>query len=282
VKPRSSKSIARLRIATIVALAALFCLSMTSAAAARTILLGPPMEESTSFEEDFECTLPFNCSFANFALPAPDLVVAPRDGLITSWSIMGGTPSGPYEISTLSRSGATVTANAASPVEHPASGGLETFAASLPIKKGEYISLGVGTSASIDFSETAGSEIGFSELILAGESSKMPGSPGEIALNAILEPAPAITALAPDSGPMSGGTVVTISGSEFEAGSTVKFGTTPAAAFRAPGQARFRSPSPRVPEQEPRRSSSTTRHRRPLRHPPRRRNASSPTSRARS
>ncbi|HET7710489.1 MAG TPA: IPT/TIG domain-containing protein, partial [Thermoanaerobaculia bacterium] len=41
--------------------------------------------------------------------------------------------------------------------------------------------------------------------------------------------APTISAISPDAGPIAGGTVVTISGSNFQNGVTVRFGSTPAA-----------------------------------------------------
>ncbi|MGH9423699.1 MAG: IPT/TIG domain-containing protein [Thermoanaerobaculia bacterium] len=47
---------------------------------------------------------------------------------------------------------------------------------------------------------------------------------GQLKVNAVVNPAPAITSILPTSGSTGGGTVVTITGSGFVAGATVKFG----------------------------------------------------------
>ncbi|HEY6213743.1 MAG TPA: IPT/TIG domain-containing protein, partial [Vicinamibacterales bacterium] len=51
---------------------------------------------------------------------------------------------------------------------------------------------------------------------------------GVMTVNAVTTPAPAITSIAPSSGDIAGGTVVTITGTNFSPTATVKFGSTPA------------------------------------------------------
>ena len=58
---------------------------------------------------------------------------------------------------------------------------------------------------------------------------------------------PAVTAIAPTSGPVAGGTVVTVTGSGFTAGSTVAFGTTPATAVTVTSATSLTATSPAVP-----------------------------------
>ena len=57
-------------------------------------------------------------------------------------------------------------------------------------------------------------------------------------------PAPTVTALAPASGPLAGGTQVTITGSGFTGASAVDFGTTPATSFTVNSDASITATSP--------------------------------------
>jgi hypothetical protein len=229
-----------MRFALVVALSALCSLSMTAAAGARTILLGPPVEETTSFES-FTCEVQGNCSAVNIVVPGAE-TAAPVDGVIATWSVKGVTVGSPYQLYTLSKSGTTYTANTQSTIEHPSTGGLHLFFTDQPIKKGEYLGIGIGDA--IGFNETVGSEAGIAPLFQESGSEELETGVGEFAFDAELAPAPTITGIAPSSGPPAGGTAVTISGSDFGEASSVKFGTAGAASFTVVSESEITAVAP--------------------------------------
>ena len=57
-------------------------------------------------------------------------------------------------------------------------------------------------------------------------------------------PAPAITGISPTSGPESGGTTVTITGTDFSAATDVEFGNTPATSFHLDGSTQITATAP--------------------------------------
>jgi hypothetical protein len=61
------------------------------------------------------------------------------------------------------------------------------------------------------------------------------------------DPAPTISAVSPNSGPMSGGTVVTISGSNFRSGAILQFGTLPALAVQVVDYSHIQALTPAQP-----------------------------------
>jgi hypothetical protein len=243
MKQTSPTAIGRRRLMAIMALAALLCLCPASAASARTIALGPPIEETTSFGS-LSCDFGLdNCSVVNIVLPGAE-TVAPVDGLVTRWSIEGATASSTYQLYTLSRSGTTYTANTQSPLEQPASGNVESFSTDQPIKKGEYLGLGIAEGSTIGFNEPLGTEVGLAPLFQEGGSGVMETSVGEFAFDAELAPAPTIAGLTPQSGLIEGGTSVTISGSDFKEASAVKFGLVPALAFTVDSETQITAVAP--------------------------------------
>jgi IPT/TIG domain len=243
VKLSSNEAIGRPRTALVVALAAFLCLFLASAASAHTITLGPSIDEATSFGS-LDCNFGLdNCSVVNIVLPGAE-TVAPVDGMVTSWSIRGATANDPYQLYTLSRSGTTYTANTESTLEHPASGDVQSYLTDQPIRKGEYLGLGIAEGATIGFNEPAGSEIGLASLFQEGGSGVMETAIGEFAFDAEVVPAPTIAGLTPQSGLIEGGTSVTISGSDFKGASAVKFGLVPALAFTVDSETQITAVSP--------------------------------------
>jgi hypothetical protein len=57
-------------------------------------------------------------------------------------------------------------------------------------------------------------------------------------------PAPAVTGVSPPSGPLSGGTTVTITGTGFTGATAVSFGTVPAASFTVVSDIQITAVSP--------------------------------------
>jgi hypothetical protein len=59
-----------------------------------------------------------------------------------------------------------------------------------------------------------------------------------------IQPAPAITAVSPDNGPIAGGTAVTITGTDFDGTTAVSFGATPATSFTVVSPTQITAVSP--------------------------------------
>ena len=63
-------------------------------------------------------------------------------------------------------------------------------------------------------------------------------------ISALLQPPPAITSLAPATGPAAGGTVVTIDGHDLTGATAVDFGSTPAASFSVKSDTQIQAVAP--------------------------------------
>jgi hypothetical protein len=177
-------------------------------------------------------------TFFNTALPERGAnLVSPVNGAIVRWRVQGAK-GGPFYLRVLRPNGTgAYTAAGTSGPATPSGAGLQTFTANIPIHAGDLI--GVDPT-------NAGDEIGLASVPGANyafiapppfNESTVPPSGGvsgqEIELNAEVQPAPAITSIAPRSGSIAGGTTVTITGTNLTSASAVKFGTTPAASFTA-------------------------------------------------
>lgn len=57
-------------------------------------------------------------------------------------------------------------------------------------------------------------------------------------------PAPSVTSISPASGPLAGGTTVTITGADFDNATGLSFGSTPAASFQFVGPTRITAVAP--------------------------------------
>ncbi len=66
----------------------------------------------------------------------------------------------------------------------------------------------------------------------------------EIELSAEVQPAPEITSITPTSGSIAGGTTVTITGTNLNAASAVKFGSAPASTFTAESETKITATAP--------------------------------------
>ena len=60
-----------------------------------------------------------------------------------------------------------------------------------------------------------------------------------------MQPTPAITKVSPSSGSIAGGTTVTITGSDFNAASEVKFGDLPAATYQVDSETQITATTPK-------------------------------------
>jgi hypothetical protein len=117
----------------------------------------------------------------------------------------------------------------------PSGTSLQTFSTNLPIQAGDLI--GIDNTNKED-------ELGVVEVPGASFAAWVPplgdgvtAAPNEtnqkfeLGFNAVVQPAPTLTAIAPASGSIKGGTAVTISGTDFANVSGVSFGGVPAKSF---------------------------------------------------
>jgi IPT/TIG domain/PASTA domain len=172
-------------------------------------------------------------TFFNTALPESGATLAsPANGAIVRWRIQGAT-GGPFYLRVLHPNGkggyeASGTSQGATPTNE----GLQTFNTNLKVKAGDLI--GIDPTSATD-------KIGVAEASGAGYASIFPTpfdgtvvppsetfSGKEIELSAEIQPQPEVTTVSPPFGSIAGGTVVTITGTNFNQASEVKFGSTPA------------------------------------------------------
>jgi hypothetical protein len=220
----------RWAIAVLCAVCAL-ALAMTSTAGASVISIGsvlPKEPTPTKFERVQ--------TLFNTALPQSGVNLAsPVSGAVVRWRIQGAK-GGPFRLRILhpNGKGAYEAAGTSLPVT-PAGIGLETFATNLKIQAGDLIGIDPSNdSDEIGVAVTSGASFAsifptpFDGSIVA-PSETFSGK--EIELSAEVQPQPEIVSISPVSGSVTGGTLVTITGTNLGGATSVKFGATPAASF---------------------------------------------------
>lgn len=216
------------RLTTVMVAAVAACALVAGTAQASVIGIGsvlPQKYEATEFKRVQ--------TLFNTALPeAGAALTSPANGAIVRWRIQGAS-GGPFYLRVLHPNGkggyeAAGTSQGASPTNE----GLQTFTTNLKVRAGDLI--GIDPTNATD-------KIGIAEASGAGYASIFPppfdGSvvaPSEpfngkeIELAAEIQPQPEITTVSPPFGSIVGGTPVTITGTNFNQASEVKFGSTPA------------------------------------------------------
>jgi len=122
---------------------------------------------------------------------------------------------------------------------------VETYVASLPITAGQMLALSMSEGASVAFLEHIGrfcrwaSEPPESGPVLANSC-----HPEVVGFNAEIQPAPTIASLGTLAGPTSGGTPVTIAGTDLENVTAVTFGGAPAASFTVGSESQITAVAP--------------------------------------
>ncbi len=232
------------RLGFMAAIAASAWALMAPATQASTVTVGsvlPPGSTPTAFEEVE--------TFFNTALPEKGAnLTSPVDGAIVRWR-MQDAEGGPFYLRVLrpNGSGGYMAAGTSNPVT-PSGSGLQTFTANLPIKAGDLIGVDpTNTTDKIGIATVAGASYGFIfpppfDGATVAPSGTVAGQ--EIELSAEVQPAPAISSIAPDFGPVSGGTTVTITGTDLASTSAVKFGTIPATSFKAESETQITAVAP--------------------------------------
>ncbi len=220
------------RVGVIAAVTACVCALFAAAGAqASTVTVGsvlPPASTPKPFEEVQ--------TFFNTALPEKGAnLVSPVNGAIVRWRVVGAK-GGPFYLRVLrpNGSGAYMAAGTSGGVI-PSGSGLQTFTANIPIHAGDLIGIDpTNPTDEIGVAEVPGASFA-SIFPTPFDGATVPPRPNragqEIELSAEIQPVPAITAIAPSSGSIAGGTTVTITGTDFGTASAVKFGSTPATGY---------------------------------------------------
>jgi IPT/TIG domain/PASTA domain len=188
----------------------------------------------------------------NTALPEPGATLSsPVNGAIVRWRVQGAV-GGPFYLRVLHPDGkGAYEATAKSAGVTPLGTGLETFETNVKIQAGDLIGLDptndtdeIGVKAEAGASYASIFPTPFNGTI-APPSKTFSGE--EIELSAEVQPAPEVTTISPPFGPVTGATLVTITGKNFTGASAVKFGATPAASFTVDSDTEITATVPRVP-----------------------------------
>lgn len=236
---------ARSRLAVLaVAATSVWALLACTAAQAATITVGsvlPPGSIATEFGQVQ--------TLFNTALPEKGAsLVSPVTGTIVRWRVQDAE-GGPFYLRVLRPNGSgAYTAVGTSNPATPSGTGLQTFTANLPIRAGDLIGVDPSSGGDkIGVAEVPGASYGFIfpppfDAATVAPSGAVAGK--EILLNAEVQPAPAIASIAPEFGPVTGGTTVTIAGTNLTAASAVKFGSTPATGFTVDSETQITAIAP--------------------------------------
>lgn len=232
----------RVRHAIVGAMA--LALMATGSAQASTVTVGsvfPPGSTPTAFSQVQ--------TFFNTALPEKGAnLTSPVNGTVVRWRVQGAE-GGPFRLRILrpNGSGAYTAAGTSNPAT-PSDAGLQTFTANLPIRTGDLIGADPSNAADkIGIAEVPGASYGFVfpppfDTATVAPSGSVSGK--EVALSAEVQPTPTIASVVPFFGSVAGGTTVTITGTDFNSASAVKFGTTPASGFTVESETKITAIAP--------------------------------------
>lgn len=174
-------------------------------------------------------------TIVNDRLGAPAVLTSPVTGAVVRWRFGGGI-GGPLQLRVLTPNpDGTYTATGTSGEVTPANDQLQVFPTSVPIKAGQLIGLNGKGGNQIGVIANPASGFAKWEPQLADGQSLAPslvsGLGIELAFNADILPAPTVSLISPTSGSLSGGTAVSIAGTDFTEVKAVDFGGLPAASF---------------------------------------------------
>lgn len=225
----------------IAALAAVFALGTASAAEAAPITLGSPLTGSFAPAH-------FNTvgTVAINALPEPGAVVAsPVNGAVIAWHVIDAQ-GGPFKLRIVHPSGGVFIGAGTSAPATPTSTSIQTFPTNLPINAGDLI--GIDNSQKEDqigvLEANGASFIAWLPSLPEGGTSPSEPGPLEVGFNAVVQPAPTLTAVSPASGSIKGNTAVTVAGTDFAGVSGVSFGGVPATSFSVANEGQLTAVAP--------------------------------------
>jgi hypothetical protein len=228
---------------SVLPLSLIACAALAANAQAGVVTVGPQLTTGT-FTTSGEEAIPYLVTNTALAEPGAQ-TVSPVTGVIVGWHLRAAEGIG-FELYTLKPGRETTyTVTGASGGRSPATTGLESFPASLPINAGEAIGLMVPPDDKTGFGGP-GSQVVFWEPALAvGATAAGTEVPSDAyAFNAEVQPAPTIGSLGTASGPTGGGTTVAIGGTDFAGVSAVKFGSTAASSYTVDSEGQITAISP--------------------------------------
>lgn len=228
----------------LVAAVATAAMSFCGSAGAAIVTVGPSLSGNWASET---CGLEA-CTVINTDLGgAGAMLYAPFDGTIVRLNLVGGTTPGTYRLGTalqFSSRGFTFMKWAAPVVSAPTAG-VQSFDTALPVQRGEKIALSMSETASLGFREGVGQVAEWEFEPAESENSLEDELFPELAgFNVEIQPPPTVTSLGTTSGPTTGGTSVTITGTDLENVSAVSFGSNPAASFKAESEGQLTAVAP--------------------------------------
>lgn len=218
-----------------------------AAAHARTITIGPSLINPYAVGVTF---LSPSVTVANSALAEPEAqAVSPVDGVILRWRLTAQGAADPYALRVLHPTGSgAYTGGAASVTKLASTTSIQTFATELPIKAGDAIGIDMPkTNPTLKAAAVpGGADPYWSPLLDVGTTAPPTGvaSGLEFGFNADVQPAPRVVLVSPSSGPIAGGTAVTIAGSDFTGVKEVKFGSVPASSFKVESESEITAVAP--------------------------------------
>lgn len=232
----------RIQLGVLVAAAAA-AMTVPASAQAAPITVGNPLTQSSYFVAPFGGS----STAANPSVPDPGAsATSPVDGAVVSWHLLLAS-GGPFELRVLRPAPGGYLGAGTSTPQIPGGTGLETFSTNLPIKAGDLIGLDANEGDKIGIVEVPGAAFALWTPPLADGATQPPTETtpnGELAFNAVVQPAPTLTAISPTSGSIKGGTSVTISGTDFANVSGVGFGSVPASSFSVASEGQINAVAP--------------------------------------
>jgi hypothetical protein len=218
----------------------MFC----GAAGAAIVTVGPSLAGTWESEEcGWEA-----CTFVNSDLGGAGTdLYSPVDGAIVGWSAIGGSTAGTYRIRTVLQYAPLGFSFVkwSEPVASALTEGVQSFSTVLPIQRGMKIGLSMSETASLGFREGVG-QLNQWEFEPPQSANSLEDSLfAELAgFNAEIQPSPTVASLGTTSGSTAGGTIVTITGTDFENTSGVSFGGAPAASFTVDSEGQLTAVAP--------------------------------------
>jgi hypothetical protein len=232
----------------IAALAAVMALGTATAAEAAPVTVGSTLSGEALPGEASE-----SGTFLNLALATPGThATSPVTGAIISWHLRDA--EGPFRLRVLRPAGGTsYTAITSSPTMTATGGpksGIQTFPAAVPIQAGDAIGLDInkGDKVAIIPGNPGDLAAAWVPPIPDGATQPYLESSEEftVAYNAVVQPAPTLSAVSPASGSIKGGAAVTVAGTDFANVSGVSFGGVPATSFTVANEGQLTAVAPPV------------------------------------
>lgn len=236
------------------------CLSVIAVALSVGALLAPALASATpplftigsSFPTPASGFTKFNgggtVTVANTSLDPGAIVAAPVNGMVVRWRLGAQPAAENYRLRILHPvGGGAYMATGTSLARTASTSWIESFNDVLPIQAGDLIGLEPQTPNPIISAVLKGLSQSYWDptLIDNGAGAEPKVEPGvEFPFNADVQPAPEVSLVAPASGPVDGGTVVTIAGRYFDRISGVKFGDIPAS-FTVDSEGEITATAPR-------------------------------------